>query len=210
MALIFTILQHKYAGPRSYGLRLAGHTEEAGNSPAALNLYATVHTPEPSQESCILELYDQLRPSLLIYLSRLGLAVHEAEDVIHDCFVRLFDHLSLNEKNRNLRGWIFRVAHNCAMDLFREGRKIQHPDDDTLNLLEMAVDFTNPEEHAIQNEEVQRVQSALERLTQQQRAAVMLRAEDLRYREIASVLGVSTKRVSELIQRALVRLAEGR
>jgi RNA polymerase sigma factor (sigma-70 family) len=72
------------------------------------------------------------------------------------------------------------------------------------------VDFTNPEEHAIQNEEVQRVQSALERLTQQQRAAVMLRAEDLRYREIASVLGVSTKRVSELIQRALVRLAEGR
>jgi RNA polymerase sigma factor (sigma-70 family) len=49
--------------------------------------------------------------------------------------------------------------------------------------------------------------SALGRLTPQQRAAVLLRAEELRYREIAAVLGVSTKRISELIQRALALLA---
>ncbi len=54
---------------------------------------------------------------------------------------------------------------------------------------------SSPEEDAIQNEEIRRVRAALGRLTQQQRAAVMLRAEELRFREIASVLGVSTKRV---------------
>jgi RNA polymerase sigma-70 factor, ECF subfamily len=175
-----------------------------------LRLFTTADSPEQSPEGRILDLYDQLRPSLLTYLAGLGLAFHEAEDVIHDCFVRLFDHLAQKDNDRNLRGWIFRVAHNRAMDLFREGRKIQYPDDETVNLIEIAVDFSNPEEHAIQNEEIRRVRFALGRLTQQQRAAVLLRAEDLRYREIASVLGISTKRVSELIQRALVRLAEGR
>jgi RNA polymerase sigma-70 factor (ECF subfamily) len=206
---MLTICSFQHAGFPLYGLQFAGHGEELGNPLAAFRLLAAADSPEPSQESRILDLYDQLRPSLLTYLAGLGLAFHEAEDVIHDCFVRLFDHLALKDNDRNLRGWIFRVAHNRAMDLFREGRKLQYPDDEKVNLVEMAVDFSNPEEHAIQNEEIRRVRFALGRLTQQQRAAVLLRAEDLRYREIASVLGISTKRVSELIQRALARLAEG-
>lgn len=206
---MLTVYSFEYACLRRYGLRFAGNSGELGDSIADLRLFATVDRREPSQENQILDLYDRLRPSLLTYLAGLGLAFHEAEDVIHDCFVRLFDHLAQKGSDRNLRGWIFRVAHNRAMDLFREGRKIQYPDDDKVSLVEIAVDFSNPEENAIQNEEIQRVRSALGRLTQQQRAAVLLRAEDLRYREIASVLGISTKRVSELIQRGLVRLAEG-
>jgi DNA-directed RNA polymerase specialized sigma24 family protein len=50
-------------------------------------------------------------------------------------------------------------------------------------------------------------QQAIARLTPQQRYAVLLRSEGLRYREIGEVLGMGTKRVAELIQRALVRLA---
>jgi DNA-directed RNA polymerase specialized sigma24 family protein len=47
----------------------------------------------------------------------------------------------------------------------------------------------------------------MSRLTQLQRYAVLLRAEGLRYREISEVLGVSTQRVIELVQRALARLS---
>ena len=74
-------------------------------------------------------------------------------------------------------------------------------------LAELCDVSTNPEQNALNNEELRRVQNALQHLTQQQRAAVLLRAEELRYREIAAVMGVSTKRVCELVHRALSLLA---
>jgi RNA polymerase sigma factor (sigma-70 family) len=94
------------------------------------------------------------------------------------------------------------------MDLFREGRQIHQVDAGTVDPLDMLIDSSfSPEERAIRSEELRRMWSALGRLTEQQRSAVLLRAEELRYREIAEILGVSIKRVSELVQRALARLA---
>ena len=190
------------------GIRFATDGSGLQGRAVPMSLFAGTAQPQPPRESQVMELYDQLRPSLLTYLAGLGLNLNEAEDVIHDSFVRLFEHLANKEDDLNLRGWLFRVSHNLAMDLFREARKIQQPDSEGVNLLEFLIDSSfSPEEHAIKNEEIRRVMFALGRLTPQQRSAVLLRAEELRYREIAAVLGVSTKRVSELIQRALALLA---
>jgi RNA polymerase sigma-70 factor, ECF subfamily len=190
------------------GLRFAADGPGFDGRTVPMSLFAGTAQPQPSREKQVMDLYDQLRPSLITYLTGLGLNLNEAEDVIHDCFVRLYDHLAAKEDDENLRGWLFRVAHNLAMDVFREARRIQQPDPTGVNLLELMIDSSfSPEEHAIKNEEIRRVMTALGRLTPQQRAAVLLRAEELRYREIAAVLGVSTKRISELIQRALALLA---
>jgi len=152
-------------------------------------------------------LYDQTRPALLIYLASLGLTLPEAEDAIHDAFIRLYEHLQTKETNANLRGWLFRVCHNRAMDLFREARRIE-PDTEEATVFDLLIDTSlTPEDQAIRAQDIQRVTAALGKLTSQQRAAVLLRAEELRYREIAEVLGVSIKRVSELVHRALAVLA---
>ena len=172
-----------------------------------MSLFAESGQPRQTLESQVMDLYDQLCPSLFSYLAGLGLTVNEAEDVIHDSFIRLFDHLATKKSDPNLRGWLFRVAHNLAMDIFREARRIEQPAPDGVNLQDFMIDPSfSPEERAIKNEEIHRVMSALGRLPPQQRSAVLLRSENLRYREIAAMLGISTKRVSELIQRALVRL----
>lgn len=190
------------------GLRFAADGPGFDGRTAPMSLFAGTAQSQPTRETQVIDLYDRLRPSLITYLAGLGLNVNEAEDIIHDCFVRLYDHLAAKEDDENLRGWLFRVAHNLAIDLFREARRIQQPDPSGINLIEVMVDSSfSPEEHAIKNEEIRRVMSALGRLTPQQRSAVLLRAEELRYREIAAVLGVSTKRVSELVQRALAILA---
>lgn len=190
------------------GLRLAMDSPGFDGRTASMSLFADTAQPQPTRETQVMDLYDRLRPSLITYLVGLGLNLNEAEDIIHDSFVRLYDHLAARESDENLRGWLFRVAHNLAIDLFREARRVQQSDPSGINLIEMMIDSSfSPEEHAIKNEEIRRVMSALERLTTQQRSAVLLRAEELRYREIAAVLGVSTKRVSELVQRALAILA---
>ncbi|MFC6645548.1 RNA polymerase sigma factor [Granulicella cerasi] len=172
-----------------------------------MSLFAGTTSFQPTNEDTVMALYDQTRPALLIYLAGLGLAVPEAEDAIHDAFIRLYEHLQAKNANENLRGWLFRVCHNRAMDLFREARRIQ-PDTEVISVFDLLIDASlSPEEQAIRTQEIQQVTVALGKLTPQQRAAVLLRAEDLRYREIAEVMGVSIKRVSELVHRALALLA---
>jgi RNA polymerase sigma-70 factor (ECF subfamily) len=172
------------------------------------SLFESTYESRPTREDDVMELYDLLRPQLLHYLSTIGLSVGEAEDVIHDSFIRLFDHLVEVKNDNNLRGWIFRVTHNLAMDFFRDRKRVYDPGADDEELVDRVIDISfDPEELAIQSEEIRRVADTLKKLTIMQRSAVQLRAEGLRYREIAAILDISIKRVSELIHRALTVLA---
>ena len=63
-----------------------------------------------------------------------------------------------------------------------------------------------PEDSYLQKELDQRLVHCLAQLTEQQRQCLQLRVEGLKYREIATVMGISVSSVSELIQRAIVRL----
>src|SRR5258705_8300815 len=59
-------------------------------------------------------LYRELRKPLLRYLVCLGLSSDEAQDVVQDSFVSLQHHLAAGGAQDNIRGWLFRVAHNQA------------------------------------------------------------------------------------------------
>jgi len=67
----------------------------------------------------------------------------------------------------------------------------------------------NPELACLENERQYRLKHAMSQLTQRQRSSILLRAEGLLYREIASVLGVSEQRAIHLVKRGLARLSEG-
>jgi RNA polymerase sigma-70 factor (ECF subfamily) len=179
--------------------------------PGYVSLFVHSEHGESKRRNQVVTLYDETRPSLIAYLSGLGLSIDEAEDVIQESFLRLVRHLARERDQVNLRGWLFRVAHNLTMDLFRAERRFvaESVDEESTSspILEIADTSLSPEEVAIKQEELRRVWAAMERLTEQQRYAVLLRAEGLRYREIGAVLGMGTQRVGELVQRALARLA---
>src|SRR5258706_11217268 len=59
-------------------------------------------------------LYRELRKPLLRYLVCLGLTSDEAQDVVQDAFLSLQRHLASDGTQGNIRGWLFRVAHNQA------------------------------------------------------------------------------------------------
>lgn len=162
------------------------------------------------QGSIIVELYDELRPSLYGYLICLGLTPHEADDIIQEAFLGLFQHLEVGGKNDNLRGWVFRVAHNLSRNLQRRERRLvsdTHAEGEYLTSEQADVSL-NPEETYLWKEHLERLDLALAKLTEQQRQCLHLRAEGLRYREIASVLGVGVSRVPQLLQRAMVRIMD--
>jgi RNA polymerase sigma-70 factor (ECF subfamily) len=169
--------------------------------------------PMPSQiGEEVVELFEQFRNPLLRYLMTLGLNVQDGEEVIQEVFLALFQHLKKGKRGDNLRGWIFRVAHNLAMKQFRSSRsrmeRVSVPIDDVP--AEFVSPVASPEEILEQARSEERIQAVIQALPEQDRRCLYLRAEGLRYREIAETLGVSLGSVANSLERAIGRLSRAR
>jgi len=147
------------------------------------------------------EAFQELRAPLLRYLHSLG--VSEAEELVQETFLRLCQRAAEAPDAGNLRAWVFRVAHNLARDQQRERvRRPQEP------LVAVADGRRNPEAEFLARERELRLRAALARLPECQQHALHLRAEGLRYREIAEVLGAPVSTVAGWVQQALSSLVE--
>jgi RNA polymerase sigma-70 factor (ECF subfamily) len=151
-------------------------------------------------------LYRELRKPLLRYLSGLGLPLEEAQDVAQDAFLSLHKHLSGGGSQENIRSWLFRVAHNRARNYQQSyAQRCGEPLDPVFDTASKAA---TPEQMALTNERFHRLNRAVKTLNAQERECLMLRAEGLRYREIGEVLGLPTSTVSDVVERAIKKLAE--
>jgi RNA polymerase sigma-70 factor, ECF subfamily len=168
---------------------------------------------ERSPEHEVIALFDQLRTPLLRYTTSLGVGVCDGEDLIQEAFLSLFRHLQLGKSRSNLRGWLFRVAHNLALKNRNTRARRQAVTVSERSLAERQVDpETNPEERVVENQRQKLLLSVLEALPEQDQNCLRLRAEGLRYREISEILGMSLGAVSNSLVRSLERLnrADGR
>jgi DNA-directed RNA polymerase specialized sigma24 family protein len=66
-----------------------------------------------------LSMVADVRPELHRYCARLTGSVIEGEDIVQDTLARAFYALSLAEEVPPLRPWLFRIAHNAAMDFLK-------------------------------------------------------------------------------------------
>ncbi|HYL73991.1 MAG TPA: RNA polymerase sigma factor [Bryobacteraceae bacterium] len=152
------------------------------------------------------EAFTELREPVCRYLLALGLRPAEAEEVVQETFLRLCQHLDSQGPQDNLRGWIFRVAHNLARDEHR--RRKRQPSEPLDESASSADPQATPEQSFIAGERTRRLGEALARLPAHQQECLHLRAEGLRYREIAEVLGAGISTVAEWVQDALKTLGK--
>ncbi len=151
-------------------------------------------------------LYQELRQPLLRYLAGLGLSREESQDVVQDAFVSLHKHLSAGGSQANIRSWLFRVAHNRARNAQTSySQRMAEPLD---RVFDAASTAANPEQSVLARERLQRLHDAVRLLAGEERECLMLRAEGLRYREIGEVLDIPTSTVSDVVDRAVRKLAE--
>lgn len=158
-------------------------------------------------EEQVTSLFSLLRVRLLRYMCSLGLSPHDGEEVIQEVFLSLFQHLRANKSQENMRGWIFRVAHNLALKRrMANGAQAVIPDSDEF-LSQLPHDPTpSPEEQAFFRQRQKRLLAVLGVLPAQDRHCLYLRAEGLQYREIAQVLDISLGGVSQSLARTIRRL----
>jgi RNA polymerase sigma-70 factor (ECF subfamily) len=158
--------------------------------------------PGATLEEEVVDLFDLLREPLLRYLATIGLPLADGEEVVQEVFLALFQHLRRGGGQANLRGWVFRVAHNLGLK-----RRARMARASSVLWDRLPDPGLGPEEQFLQGETERRMQSVLRALPEQDRRCLMLRAAGLRYREIAGTLAMSLGAVSMSLARSLARIA---
>lgn len=161
-----------------------------------------------SLEEEVVSLFDQLRVPVLRYLLSLGIAVPDAEEILQEVFFSLYLHLRQGKPRSNLHGWVFRVAHNLGLKRRAKNRRESDHTGTVPDLSEVrchAID--GPEERFRTIERQQRLLAVVRALPDQDQCCLSMRAEGLRYREIAEALGISLGSVANSLAKAVVRLS---
>jgi RNA polymerase sigma-70 factor, ECF subfamily len=161
-------------------------------------------------EDRLVEVFHELSIPVFWYLRRVGLCPEEAEEVVQEVFLRLLQHLDAKKEEGQVRGWVFRVAHNLAIDQHRRRRRftLKSPQE-WMELSDRLQDqATNPEERLLEEEQIAMLDRGLVTLTSRQAQCLDLRMEDLSYREIGDLLGVSVSTVAGSLKLAILKLRE--
>jgi len=158
---------------------------------------------EPTEEE-VAVLFSEFRGRILRYLLCFGLCVQDGEEIVQEVFLLLFRHLQQKKPRKNLQGWLFRVAHNLGLKKRIESRRTNGEDPDWVLLAHDAA--PSPEQQTMMKQQQRRLIAVLDALPSQDRSCLYLRAEGLRYREIAEILGISLGSVSQSLARAVKRL----
>jgi RNA polymerase sigma-70 factor (ECF subfamily) len=156
----------------------------------------------------VLLVFDVCAPAVRRYVCSCGVATDAADDIVQETFVALFQHLRRGGNRENLRGWVMQVGYRLALKHRRaESRKGRWQGSWDEKAMMVPDPASGPEGSCLAREEQQRLRAVLKALPVRDRQCVYLRAEGLRYREIAGVLGVSLGAVAKSVTRAVSRLA---
>ena len=163
-------------------------------------------SPPSARHAQLLALADELRPELHRYCARLMGSVIDGEDVVQDTFTRAFVALDELEEDAPMRAWLFRIAHNRALDLLR-GRAIRAAEP-----IEAAHEVADPEspdpvELLMRREAVETAVSRFVELPTVQRSVVILKdVLDQSLEEIAAMLDLTVNAVKAHLARGRARL----
>ncbi len=154
-------------------------------------------------EKTLADIYDVLSPGLYRYAYRLLGDVQAAEDVVSETFHRFLIALRSGAGPRqHLRAYLYRVAHNLAIDHHRRQRLQLVALDGKLPAGE-----DDPESSSDQVVAAEQARRALWLLTPDQRLVVLLKFfEGLDNKEVAAALGKPEGAVKSLQHRALQAL----
>lgn len=158
----------------------------------------------------LVELYQEKLFRLVFQVVR---SREDAEDIVQESFVKAYLSLNTFRGQSSFYTWLYRIAFNMAIDF---KRKVSRRGGEALGVEEIdQVDQSqigpveNPQDALIRRESGKQIQLALEGLSEEHRAVIVLREVDgLHYDEIARVVGVSKGTVMSRLHYARKRMHE--
>jgi RNA polymerase sigma factor (sigma-70 family) len=151
-------------------------------------------------------LHDRYRQRLFAYVRQMLSAGsrQDAEDVLQDVFVRAYGALRNDNREMNVRAWLYRVAHNRCIDHLRR------PIPPAAEIFDVSrKPLHDPVEEAQRRDDLRQLVADVGQLPEQQRSALLMREIDgMTYADLANALDVTVPAVKSLLVRARVGLVE--
>jgi RNA polymerase sigma factor (sigma-70 family) len=148
---------------------------------------------------------DRYQGRLLGFCRQMLGSTEDAEDVLQEVFVNAYRAMLADEREINLRPWLYRIARNRCLNHLRK------PTADAQESMDLvpAVEAASTAEKVHNREEFRQLLTDVSKLPETQRSALLLREMDaMSYEEIAQAMETSVPSVKSLLVRARISLAE--
>jgi RNA polymerase sigma-70 factor (ECF subfamily) len=191
------------------GPKVAGETRPVGETlgEADREHFAglLVAVAEKQDRAAYSELFAYYAPRVKSYLMRLGADNAQSEEIAQDVMVTVWRKASLFDRNQaSVSTWIFRIARNRRIDVFRRTRR---PDLDPEETMILPAGVEAPEDRVEAMETEARVRAAMKGLPEEQLQLLrMAFYEGLSHREIAEKLDVPLGTVKSRIRLAFAKM----
>ena len=181
---------------------------------------ALVRRAQKGDSQAVTELYLRYQRRVLNFLYRMTGNRQVAEDLTHETFIRVVQHLPTYRPTGSVAGWIYRIAKNLALNRFRHEKVAgEIPLDQPLSLSEEEMERSlgdiladtrpNPGEEASRTDLESVVQKALSKISPPYREAVILcDIQGFSYKEAAEMLSCPIDTVASRLARGRSKLAE--
>src|SRR5437763_12540794 len=149
------------------------------------------------------KLVNDIRPELHRYASRMTGSIIDGEDVVQEALIKAYSSLSLLTSDSNLRGWLFRITHNKAIDFLRRDSH------QAMELLDEHDFVTEPDQPLEEKELAALALSVFLKLAPRQRSCVIFK-DVLGYSlaEISELLNATVPEIKAALHRGRTRLRE--
>ncbi|MCB2229416.1 sigma-70 family RNA polymerase sigma factor [bacterium] len=151
------------------------------------------------------EMVDRYKDRLMNVIGRMLSSTEEAEDIVQETFVRVYQHRQSFNFQHCFSTWIYTIALNLARNELRKRRKFKFYDITEMqgNEREFAIDPKIPSRLP------QALNEAIGALPEKYRVAFLLRdVQEMPYDEVAKVLSVPLGTVKSRVNRARLMLRE--
>jgi len=149
-------------------------------------------------------LYSSAREGIVRYLISAGVIPGNAEEATQEAFLRLYSALRDGQEIGHPKLWLYKVARNAAINVVKRNG-IQSPFSEALEAV-MSSPELSAEDQLLEREWIEEFRDAMQNLSDPQRLCLELRAQGLRYREIAEVLEIQTSTAAEFVGRGIEEL----
>ncbi|HEV2947821.1 MAG TPA: sigma-70 family RNA polymerase sigma factor [Gemmataceae bacterium] len=160
------------------------------------------------------ELVRRYQDRLFNTVYRLVDSTEDAQDVVQEAFLHAYQSLDRFKGDAQFFTWLYRIAVNSAISLQRKQRTTVHLGDNrggkgSVPEPHDLSEFSQPDQALERADEERRIQSALNRLSAEHRAVLILKdLEDQKYETMAEILQVPIGTIRSRLHRARLELRE--
>jgi RNA polymerase sigma-70 factor, ECF subfamily len=158
--------------------------------------------PDDNQKTLFLSWLDDHGASVMKVARAYTLTSDECQDLAQEILLQAWRSLPSFAGKASASTWFYRVALHTAMNWHRKDKPRRTRQQPLIDVQIIATEGTNSAEQAQHRETVEQLYSAIHQLPKADAALVLLYLDELTYREMAEVLGISENNVGVKLNRA--------